>query len=1172
MPALVPTFPSGFLRLRLVGQAQCVRVDGRVVVLEPKDALLLAYLAIVGVTRRKLLAERLWPEVPPARAGANLRQRLLRLRKSIGCELLVGTAVASLRPDVHIDVRVGGLDNDVSGAPCSDELLAGVTASDAGGLAAWLDTEREHRRARKAQALADLASSHEAAGQLAPALAAAQQLLELEPTSEHAHRRLMRLHYRRGDRAAALAAFDRCCDVLERVLGVAPEPETETLRRHLVALAPAAAPDSAGLRVARPLPVSVLRPPRLIGRTRELGVLIDAWLVAQPAVVVGEAGLGKSRLLDALIQQRPGAVRCAGRPGDGALPYTTLARMIQAVLARAGSDGAQTMAALPQALRSELARVLPEWSDGDAPSPRGGQRVALQAEIRSLLHAQPVFEGLVIDDLHFADPASLQMLRTLIAADATAAADVGAMTATPSRPLAWTLAYRPAVAGTPLAAFHDALLDSAVPARRVVMSPLDEREIAHLIDTLELPGVRGVDLAGRLRRRTGGNPLFVLETLKQAWSEDALAALQAGAAMTRPQTVEQMIERRLSQLSAPALTLARLAAVAAPDFRIELAEAVLGHPAMQLASAWNELESAQVLRDADFAHDLVYETTLASVPRGIARHTHAAVARWLAGHAGEPARIAAHWIAAGEDAAAVAPLREAARRSTARTFIAPARELIEQADRLCGACTAQGVALEPGVAFGVMFELHQNYIVDDPGAAHEALIERLQAVAGSETEHLDAAWARHNLRRFRQTTSPVAELEADVARAERLGDRRILAALVTMLVSGYLVLGRPDDASAVLARQGSLFEQGAQRAELADFVGNLADLLGEQDRFDESLRHLARAADLYREAGEPGEVMVMLCNRTRHLRQQGRIVAAQAVFDQVDRWHQTSAPNPRAWLVSRAGACEVLRELGRYRESLARLDQPLDEVRLHMGRLYAAFPLARAKLWLALGQHARARQSVADMGEDWSALPDWLQARCGLAAAQVGARIAGGGECDRPGDADWQRLDAATRLAPRALRRSAWFECELQRAAWLAPIEGAALAARIDTAAREHRMLGYAQQAQLCAAEQLLAAGQTGASLQRVRSVLAGQSHCFDAGPAPEPVHPGGGSEAARDLVIARVLLAADEADARPFIEQARQRLARQAEQHVPVEFQASFRDRHPVQRAWRTLLGRAAR
>ena len=96
---------------------------------------------------------------------------------------------------------------------------------------------------------------------------------------------------------------------------------------------------------------------------------------------------------------------------------------------------------------------------------------------------------------------------------------------------------------------------------------------------------RVIALAGPLLRHTGGNPLFVLETLKQGLTDGSLARGE----LPRPLSVGALIERRLQRLSEPALTLARVAAIAGVDFSIELAEAAIGVRAVQLASAWAEL-------------------------------------------------------------------------------------------------------------------------------------------------------------------------------------------------------------------------------------------------------------------------------------------------------------------------------------------------------------------------------------------------------------------------------------------------------------------------------------------------------------------------------------------------------------------------------------------------------
>lgn len=92
------TAPVTAPQLRLIGKAVCLHGAGQVLALEHKDALMLAYLALEGPTPRQALAALLWPEVDAARARANLRQRLFRLRRSLGFDLLQGSVVASVRP------------------------------------------------------------------------------------------------------------------------------------------------------------------------------------------------------------------------------------------------------------------------------------------------------------------------------------------------------------------------------------------------------------------------------------------------------------------------------------------------------------------------------------------------------------------------------------------------------------------------------------------------------------------------------------------------------------------------------------------------------------------------------------------------------------------------------------------------------------------------------------------------------------------------------------------------------------------------------------------------------------------------------------------------------------------------------------------------------------------
>src|SRR5207244_1525740 len=150
-------------------------------------------------------------------------------------------------------------------------------------------------------------------------------------------------------------------------------------------------------------------------------------------------------------------------------------------------------------------------------------------------------------------------------------------------------------------------------------------QLRDLMQSLGLPQWQGAEVAAVLHKHTGGNPMFALETLRQAWNDAGLA----NGRLPRPVSVTRLIERRVMRLSPQAVKMARCAAVAGIDFTIELASAVMTVPVIDLADAWRELEDAHVFVDGAFAHDLIQESVQASLPHPIARHLHGEVARHL---------------------------------------------------------------------------------------------------------------------------------------------------------------------------------------------------------------------------------------------------------------------------------------------------------------------------------------------------------------------------------------------------------------------------------------------------------------------------------------------------------------------------------------------------------------
>jgi tetratricopeptide (TPR) repeat protein len=806
-------------------------------------------------------------------------------------------------------------------------------------LAAWLAQQRERRRGRLRQSLVDLCDMAAQARDYADALSHAKELLALEPLSEEAHRRVMQLHYLAGDRAAALMAFDRCEQVLKDEVGAGPSAETLSLlatveRDEVTALSP----------TPQAVPASVQRPPRMIGRDAELAEMAQGWAAHQVLAVSGEAGLGKSRLLQAFAEPRRGVVHVAARPGDAGVPFATLARLLRAVIARAP---AQTQV-LDAKLRNEVARVLPELAPALPRVTGEGERLVMQAAVGALLASNVDLSGLLVDDLHFADEASLDMLLALIDAEADAESDD---TAGRGRSLRWALAYRPAEAASPLQALHDALIEQAR-LRPITLRPLDEAALAELVDSLGLPGVSGRALAPTLRQRTGGNPLFVLETLKQAWVERRLDTLADAALLPRPVSVSRLIERRIAQLSPGALTLARVASIAGVDFEIAMAEQVLGVSAMQFADALNELEAAQVLRGNAFAHDLVFEAVHASVPATIAVHTHGQVAAWLERRASEPARIARHWMAAQQSLRALPWLQQAAEaaRRALRT-----KEYVAFLESKSAIEAAAGQA---EAAFVSLLAAADEFVdVDLESAASAGFCDRLDQLASTPEHRVEALLQRGHLHQQRGEFDR-AEHFAGLAlqMSAGLANPGLTARSHRLLGVACNFGNRFVEAAEHMEACTAWFEEHGSVAERSECHGEMAVMLDNLGRLDDALPHHQLAYALSQQTGKVSNASVACGNYACNRLDAGDLLGAEHSLLQ---GQQLLAAYDG--FGAHSGLLHMLRALGLcyrgcYGEALAQAEKGVEAMRAYQPGYLAHALLRLAECWWHLGQWSRVGQ------------------------------------------------------------------------------------------------------------------------------------------------------------------------------------------------------------------------
>lgn len=1083
--------------------------SGHAQALTATDALLLAWLALEGATSRERLAHLLWPASGAEAARNALRQRLFRLRKQLGMDVVAGSTTLTLAAGVLHDLQA------------ATALLGDMAAPDCPELNDWLASRRSTQHAHQRHALEDQIAALEASGNTAAALPLALQLLQNEPLSEDAHRRVMRLHYLRGDHAAAMLAFDRCEQMLKHEVGAKPSPETLALLATVESSA--ALPGAAPARST--LPASVLRPPRLVGRDAELAMLQHGLAAGHVVVLVGEAGMGKSRLLQTLAAAQPGLLHASGRPGDHLVPYATIARALRQVLDLDPS-------AADPALRRALSPVLPELGGGAA-QPR--QPPVAQPVLALLRQASRLVQALALDDLHFADDATVELLQLLL----TSPRD----SSSPGNAPRWCLGLRPAAPGSRLQALLDALA-TAGPHTRLALQPLSEPQVAELVDSLALPGVSGARTAALLHQRSGGNPLFALETLKLAWSEGTITLADG---LPRPQSLAQLIGQQLARLSSPALQLARVAAVAGVDFSIPLAQTLLQRNALDLADAWAELETQHVLRGDSFAHDLIHDAVLKGLPDVIARHLHGQTATWLEGEQGEPARIAAHWEAAGQRARALPALHAAAER---------AHRALREDERIAFLLRAADIA-QAAERTDEAFELVHSAILGHMNTIRQAdglpLLARQAQLAHTPLQHArvagNRAWYAAVLG---DMPTALAIGQHALQMAQPLGDAALTAIIRQRLGTALVMAARFDEALPHMRAAEAWMESSATALERTEFHGNLAVVLDNLGRPAEAqVHHLRAITDAAAENDHP-QLATALANHALNRLDAGDLALASEQVTQAQHILTTyeMAGSSAGFAATLRVQCE--RALGHYSTAL----QWCDRAELILAERNAArLPVARlhrAHIWLDLGQHARALQ-VLDGAELVAArdLPARFSVRWLLLLARVKRRLGA-----RQAAAVATLLDEAAARAPA----NGWPELGLLvRTEQALALDAAAALAQLHSVATEAqaRKLHAAELGALLHTAALACGHDPALAARAAKAAVALADHA-------EALH---ADRALRWLAPAQALAATSPAQAGRWAQAGQEWLRTTASAHLAPEFADSFLHQHPVNQAllaWR--------
>jgi DNA-binding SARP family transcriptional activator/predicted ATPase len=296
---------SDGLRLRLLGRVEMCR-DGVSVtgIRSVKAQALLFYLAVTGLPHaRPTLAGLLWADKPDANALTNLRQALSQLRRAVGPHLHISRHEVAFNRDrtYWLDVEAFRAVTDAAGiaqlqeaiALYQGDFLAGFYVRHAPLFEEWSLAQAAQLRAAALDALHELMEHYARRDDYGNGITYTRRLLELEPWHEEAHRGLMLLLARSGQRGAALAQYERCRQLLQDELGVEPAAETTALYHDIQTEKVQSTTPQFHPRHNLPTQTTPF-----IGRERELSDL--GRLLAAPAArlvtILAPGGMGKTRL------------------------------------------------------------------------------------------------------------------------------------------------------------------------------------------------------------------------------------------------------------------------------------------------------------------------------------------------------------------------------------------------------------------------------------------------------------------------------------------------------------------------------------------------------------------------------------------------------------------------------------------------------------------------------------------------------------------------------------------------------------------------------------------------------------------------------------------------------------------------------------------------------------
>jgi len=585
------------------------------------------------------ILEYLWPDLTPQKAQNNLWVTISQLRRVLEPDLQPRAKSAYIlkigdgycfSPESDYWLDCDAFTTHLVAAQSTNDSTSRTTAWDKARIlyqgdyledepyAEWTQTPRRQWRRRYTQLLENLAQTYAQNGHFRKTIALCHELLALDNTDEATYQLLMRCHVSLGERATALRVYDDALQTLQDEIGLEPMTETSELAHQIRIMEGEWKFEANEWAISSPHS-PILSP--FVGRAKEIAQInrllnrADAG-EGQTLFITGEPGIGKSRLVQetSIFAQRQGFVELIAKcyPVEQSMSYQPLIDLVCQLIER--DDHWKKLSPV---WLSELAVIVPELSEmassgrTDSPlsdEPDENRQGRLFQAVFHLLANQAAEQKLllVVEDIHWADPGTLQGLHYL-------SRHIQRVPIT----LVFTFRIESLSSDPDLVALHQSVQreDHVTSLSLARLSSADTS--AFLEQTVDTAAHVG-QLSGWLHQESEGNPFFLI-SLVQLLREDGLldnkadidwqAVARKDQNLTLPDAIRNSVRDRLRRLSQSELDVLEWMAVYGRDIGFTALQAISHIPQMILLNAVELLEERKLLVENagqyDFDHNKI---------------------------------------------------------------------------------------------------------------------------------------------------------------------------------------------------------------------------------------------------------------------------------------------------------------------------------------------------------------------------------------------------------------------------------------------------------------------------------------------------------------------------------------------------------------------------------------